>query len=109
MAYPFRYPHENGWIVWSGCAALSLALKMAPSQTPGWSALSNALTVAPGRCTPKGEYPLVLTPPPESNTFWLSTMSSHGISCWFAPFPFSRHSTPALDDDPCVHYTVLPL
>ena len=58
-----------------GCAAASGALRMAPSQTPWWLALSNAFTVAPGRRTPKAEYPLVITPPPESKTFWLSTMS----------------------------------
>src|SRR5437899_13054225 len=74
---------------------------MEPSQTPGWLALSNAFTVAPGRCTPKGEYPLVFTPPPESNTFWLSTMSWHGMSCCFWPSPVSRPTTPLLVVDPC--------
>ena len=75
MAYPFRYPHENGSIVVSGWATSSLARKMAPSQTPRWSALSNARTVAPFRVVPNGEYPLVKTPSPESNTLSLRTMS----------------------------------
>src|SRR5206468_2736977 len=70
-----RSAHEKGSIVSFGCFASSLARKMAPSQIPGPVALSNALTVAPLRCTPKGEYPLVLTPPPESNTLSLSLIS----------------------------------
>src|SRR2546422_6752467 len=78
MAYPLRYPHENGSMWSSGCATLSGALKMAPSQTPWWLALSNAFTVAPGRCTPKGEYPLVFTPPPESDRKSTRLNSSHG-------------------------------
>ena len=31
MAYPFRYPHENAWMLFG---LLSWARKMAPSQTP---------------------------------------------------------------------------
>ena len=48
-----------------GFAALTFALKMAPSQMPFPVAPSNAFTVV--RCVPKSEYPLVVTPPPESN------------------------------------------
>ena len=75
MPYGFRYPHEKGSMVDLGFVALSFALKMEPSQIPGPVALSNAFTVAPSRATPWGEYPLVLSPSPESNVFWLSVMS----------------------------------
>jgi hypothetical protein len=75
MPYGFRYPHEKGSMVDFGSVALTFALKMAPSQIPGPVALWNAVTVAPFRATPCGEYPLVLSPSPESNVFWLSVMS----------------------------------
>ena len=85
---PVPVPQENGLIVFTG--SLSRPNEMEPSQTPGWRALSNAFTVAPGRCVPKGEYPLVFIPPLESNTLLLSTTSlglerSVGAGCLELP------------------------
>jgi len=42
-------------MVFCGFLELSFALRIAPSHMPGLLALSNAFTVAPGRCTPNGE------------------------------------------------------
>ncbi len=77
MPYGFRYPHEKGSIVFSGCLESSLALKIAPSHTPWCSAPVNAVMVFPRLSVRKGEYPLVLTSgvPPELKRLSLSTMS----------------------------------
>ncbi len=101
IPYGFRYPHEKGSIVAFGFAVFSFARKTAPSQMPRPVALSKASTVAPGRWVPNGEYPLVVTPPPELNTFLLSVICWHGISCWFKPLLLSRPTTPEFVVDPC--------
>src|SRR2546425_6352058 len=77
MPYGFRYPHEKGSIVSFGFLALTFALRIAPSQIPGPVAESKAGTVAPGRCTPWGEYPLVETVALEANTLALSRSEEH--------------------------------
>jgi len=58
-----RYPHATGSIVF--CGLLIFARSIAPVHMPLLVALSNAGTVAPGRATPKFEYPLV------STVFWV--------------------------------------
>ena len=82
IPYGLRYPHEYGSIVIVGLPEWSLALRMAPSQTPRIPILpcsgptSNALTVAPGRKVWWAEYPLVTcVSGTEVKPFWLSLMS----------------------------------
>ena len=74
---------------------------------PGCVASSNAGTVAPGRCTPWFEYPLVMWPSPEDQRLSLSLMFWQAMSCWLPPPPLSWPVTPELVAEPCDQYTKL--
>jgi hypothetical protein len=76
-------------------------LKIAPVHMPGAVASSKAGTLAPGRDTPWLEKPLVKCPSPEDQTFWLSVIGSHAMSCWLPPPPLSCPVTPELVAEPC--------
>src|SRR5882762_728164 len=44
-------------------------------------------------------------PSPESQTFWLSVIRWHAMSCWFPPPPLSWPVTPELVAEPCDQYS----